>query len=87
MHDAVTMAVVSARRATLPWRGLTGSCRTAGPGAAYGMRAVAPYLADTPGADVLVVAGIARSIALYAVAIARAPGAGRMRTRRFSPTS
>jgi alcohol dehydrogenase len=106
-------------------RGLTGSCRTAGPGAAYGMkpiggdwggaladvvrvpfadamlvelpdgvapatvasasdnlpdawRAVAPYLAATPGADVLVVGGFARSIGLYAVAIARALGAGRI---------
>lgn len=106
-------------------RGLTGSCRTVGPGAAYGMkpvggdwggaladlvrvpfadamlvelpdgiaptavasasdnlpdawRTVAPHLADMPGADVLVVGGFARSIALYAVAIARALGAGRI---------
>ena len=106
-------------------RGLTGSCRTAGPGAAYGMkptggdwggaladlvrvpfadamlvepagggpptavasasdnlpdawRAVAPFLAETPGADVLVVGGWARSIALYVVMIARALGAGRI---------
>ncbi|MGH7859962.1 MAG: zinc-dependent alcohol dehydrogenase [Candidatus Binatia bacterium] len=105
--------------------GLTGSCRTARPGAAYGMkpiggdwggaladlvrvpfadamlveladgisptavasasdnlpdawRTVAPHLADRPGADVLVVGGWARSIALYAVAIARALGAGRV---------
>ena len=106
-------------------RGLTGSCRTAGPGSAYGMkpiggdwggaladlvrvpfadamlvelpggidptavasasdnlpdawRAIAPFLAESPGADVLVVGGVARSIALYAVAIARALGAGRV---------
>ena len=106
-------------------RGLTGSCRTAGPGAAYGMkpiggdwggaladlvrvpfadamlvalpegiaptavasasdnlpdawRAVAPFLAETPGADVLVVGGWARSISLYVVMIARALGAGRI---------
>jgi alcohol dehydrogenase len=106
-------------------RGLSGSCRTAGPGAAYGMkpiggdwggaladrvrvpfadamlveladgiaptavasasdnlpdawRAVAPFLAESPGADVLVVGGAARSIALYAVAIARALDAGRV---------
>ena len=105
--------------------GLTGSCRTAGPGAAYGMkpvggdwggaladvvrvpfadamlvdlpegiaptavasasdnlpdawRTVAPFLTDTPGADVLIVGGFARSISLYAVAIARALGAGRI---------
>jgi alcohol dehydrogenase len=106
-------------------RGLTGSCRTAGAGSAYGMkpiggdwggaladlvrvpyadamlvdlpagvdaiavasasdnlpdawRAVAPFLAESPGADVLVVGGVARSIALYAIAIARALGAGRI---------
>jgi alcohol dehydrogenase len=106
-------------------RGLTGSCRTAGPGAAYGMkplggdwggaladlvrvpfadamlvalpegiaptavasasdnlpdawRTVAPFLAETPGADVLVVGGVARSVALYVIAIARALGAGRI---------
>jgi alcohol dehydrogenase len=106
-------------------RGLTGSCRTAGPGAAYGMkplggdwggaladvvrvpfadamlvplpdgvaptavasasdnlpdawRTVAPHLAETPGADVLIVGGTARSIGLYAVAIARAQGAGQV---------
>jgi alcohol dehydrogenase len=106
-------------------RGRTGSCRTAGPGAAYGMkpiggewggaladvvrvpfadamlvplpvgvaalavasasdnlpdgwRTVAPHLAQAPGADVLVVGGFARSIGLYAVASARALGAGRV---------
>jgi alcohol dehydrogenase len=106
-------------------RGLTGSCKTAGPGSAYGMkpiggdwggalsdlvrvpfadamlvelpagvdptavpsvsdnmpdawRTVAPYLAETPGADVLVVGGWARSIALYAIAMAKALGAGRI---------
>src|SRR5581483_1411888 len=106
-------------------RGLTGSCTTAGPGSAYGMkpiggdwggafadvvrvpfadamlvdlpagvaptavasasdnlpdgwRTVAPHLAETPGADVLVDGGGARSIALYAVATARALGAGRV---------
>ena len=41
-------------------------------------RAVAPFLAESPGADVLVVGGWGRSIALYAVAIARALGAGRI---------
>ena len=39
-------------------------------------RTVAPPLADAPGADVLVVGGGAVSIALYAVVIARALGAG-----------
>jgi threonine dehydrogenase-like Zn-dependent dehydrogenase len=39
-------------------------------------RTVAPPLASTPGADVLVVGGGAISIGLYAVAIARALGAG-----------
>ncbi len=38
-------------------------------------RTVAPGLADRPGADVLVVAGAAPSIGLYATAIARALGA------------
>ena len=41
-------------------------------------RAVTPFLAESPGADVLVVGGWGRSIALYAVAIARALGAGRI---------
>ncbi len=41
-------------------------------------RAVAPFLAEEPGATVLVVGGAAFSIALYAVAIARALGAGRV---------
>lgn len=106
-------------------RGLTGSCKTVGPGSAYGMqpiggvwggafadlvrvpfadamlvalpdgvsaravasasdnlpdawRTVVPHLDETPGGDVLVVGGFARSIALYAVAFARARGAGRV---------
>jgi threonine dehydrogenase-like Zn-dependent dehydrogenase len=41
-------------------------------------RSVAGPLADTPGADVLVVGGWARSIGLYAIACARALGAGRV---------
>jgi len=41
-------------------------------------RTVAPFLAEEPGADVLVVGGMATSISLYAVAIARALGAGRV---------
>jgi alcohol dehydrogenase len=41
-------------------------------------RTVAPFLADEPGATVLVVGGGAISIALYAVAVARALGAGRV---------
>jgi threonine dehydrogenase-like Zn-dependent dehydrogenase len=44
-----------------------------------GYRAVAPPLAARPGADVLVVGGAAASIGLYAVAIAVALGAGRVR--------
>jgi alcohol dehydrogenase len=39
---------------------------------------VAPFLAEEPGAAVLVVGGGAISIALYAVAVARALGAGRV---------
>lgn len=42
-------------------------------------RTVAPHLRTTPGADVLVVGGGAVSIGLYAVAIARALGAGTIR--------
>lgn len=42
-------------------------------------RAVAPQLAATPGADVLVVGGLAASIGLYAVAVAVALGAGSVR--------
>lgn len=41
-------------------------------------RTVAPFLAEEPGADVLVVGGAAASISLYAVAIAKALGAGRV---------
>jgi alcohol dehydrogenase len=44
-----------------------------------GYRTVAPHLAREPGADVLVVGGAAASIGLYAVATARALGAGRVR--------
>lgn len=44
-----------------------------------GYRTVAPHLAREPGADVLVVGGFAASIGLYAVAAARALGAGRVR--------
>ena len=43
-----------------------------------GWRTVGPWLEETPGADVLIVGGGARSIALYAVAIAKALGAGRV---------
>lgn len=42
-------------------------------------RAVGPQLADRPGADVLVLAGAAPSIGLYAVALAMALGAGSVR--------
>lgn len=42
-------------------------------------RAVGPALERTPGADVLVVGGAAGSIGLYAVALARALGAGSVR--------
>jgi alcohol dehydrogenase len=43
-----------------------------------GWRTVAPHLAQRPDADVLVVGGGGRSIALYAVDAARALGAGRV---------
>ena len=43
-----------------------------------GWRLVAPFLAERPGADVLVLGGGTRSIALYAVGIAVALGAGRV---------
>ena len=43
-----------------------------------GWRTVAPHLAERPGADVLVLGGGARSIALYATAVAVALGAGRV---------
>jgi threonine dehydrogenase-like Zn-dependent dehydrogenase len=42
-------------------------------------RAIGPPLARNPGADVLILAGAAHSIALYAVALARALGAGEVR--------
>jgi alcohol dehydrogenase len=124
-QDVVVPFQISCGRCDRCIRGLTGSCRTTGPGSAYGMkpiggewggaladfvrvpyadamlvalpariaptavasasdnlpdawRAVAPFLAEAPGADVLVVGGAARSIALYVVAIARALRAGRI---------
>ena len=43
-----------------------------------GWRLVAPFLAERPGADVLILGGGTRSIALYGVAIAVALGAGRV---------
>ena len=43
-----------------------------------GWRLVAPFLAERPGADVLILGGGARSIALYAVGLAVALGAGRV---------
>jgi alcohol dehydrogenase len=43
-----------------------------------GWRTVGPHLRERPGADVLVVAGKAHSIALYAVIVARAMGAARV---------
>ena len=43
-----------------------------------GYRAVAPYLARTPGAPVLIVGGAAKSIGLYAAGIAKALGAERV---------
>lgn len=43
-----------------------------------GWRTVGPHLAENPGADVLIVAGGAPSIGLYAVQIARALQAGRI---------
>ncbi|HYO37728.1 MAG TPA: zinc-binding dehydrogenase, partial [Geodermatophilus sp.] len=42
-------------------------------------RTVGPQLRERPGADVLVLAGAVPSIGLYAVALARALGAGRVR--------
>lgn len=42
-------------------------------------RAVGPHLQDRPGSDVLVLAGAAPSIGLYAVALARVLGAGLVR--------
>jgi threonine dehydrogenase-like Zn-dependent dehydrogenase len=41
-------------------------------------RTVGPHLRESPGAEVLIVAGMGNSIALYAVAIARALGASRV---------
>ena len=43
-----------------------------------GWRLVAPFLAERPGSDVLIMGGGTRSISLYAVALAVALGAGRV---------
>ena len=51
-----------------------------------GWRTVAPFLAEAPGADVLVMAGGAISIAFYAVAVAKALGAGRVVYRDVDET-
>jgi alcohol dehydrogenase len=50
----------------------------AGDNIADGWRGVAPHLAARPGASVLVIGGLAQSVALYAVAAAVALGAGRI---------
>ncbi len=51
--------------------------------ASDGYRTVAGPLADRPGADVLVVGGLAQSVGLFAVEAARALGAGRVVYRDF----
>lgn len=43
-----------------------------------GWRAVAPHLRARPGADVLVVGGVAQSVGIYAAGAAKALGAGRV---------
>ena len=68
-RDARRRARRASRRATLA---------SASDNIPDGWRTVAPHLAERPGADVLVVGGGGRSIALYAVDAARALGAGRV---------
>ncbi len=65
--------LVPAPAGVAPW-----ALAAAADNAADGWRCVAPHLAERPGADVLVVAGIAPSIALYAADAALALGAGRV---------
>lgn len=48
-------------------------------------RCIGPHLERTPGADVLVVGGLAASIGLYAVAFAQALGAGEIRYADSDP--
>lgn len=45
---------------------------------ADGFRAVAPFLGERPGANVLVVGGLAQSVSIYAAGAARSLGAGRV---------
>jgi threonine dehydrogenase-like Zn-dependent dehydrogenase len=54
---------------------------------ADGYRAVVPLLRERPGADVLIVGGMVKSVTLYAVAAARAAGAGRVRYVDGDPVS
>jgi alcohol dehydrogenase len=63
--------LVPAPPSVAPW-----ALAAAADNATDGWRCVAPHLAARPGADVLVVAGIAPSIALYAADAALALGAG-----------
>jgi threonine dehydrogenase-like Zn-dependent dehydrogenase len=53
--------------------------------ASDGFRTVAPHLAAHPGADVLVVGGLAQSVGLYAVQAALALGAGSVVYTDFDP--
>lgn len=65
--------LIAAPPSVPPW-----ALAAAADNAADGWRCVAPYLAERPGARVLVVAGIAPSIALYAADAALALGASRV---------
>jgi threonine dehydrogenase-like Zn-dependent dehydrogenase len=65
--------LVPAPASVAPW-----ALAAAADNATDGWRCVAPHLAARPGADVLVVAGLAPSIALYAADAALALGAGKV---------
>src|SRR5262249_36240110 len=54
---------------------------------ADGYRAVGPFLRERPGAEVLVVGGMVKSVTLYAVAAALAVGARRVRYVDSDPIS
>lgn len=76
LSDAIRVPFADAMLVPAPMHVAPWALAAAADNAADGWRCVAPHLAARPGADVLVVAGLAPSIALYAADAALALGAG-----------
>lgn len=77
LSDLVRVPFAAAMMVPLPAGLSPAALASASDNVADAWRTVAPHLAETPGADVLIM-GSPSSIPLYAVAVARACGAGRI---------